>query len=333
MQETNSLVFVNETIFIAVYEWSPSKIIEILLSILSIFLVTPWLMYIIWYERYGDNHRRTLTNQLVASHFYYLVFYNLFGQSLDVAITAFGPFGPQICYVQKFTKGVLTFQLIQLFTSIFTVKYFYIFVLKNPAGVHEEFWCVFINLWTLILSCISEFVYQFLPGRSEIKFYICTGTFDSSLNNEKIKVHRVLICYITLATLWYFFAAFKISKYKKYIKSITTVSIIVQDSKTKLALLLKDTFHASLVNLVIIAVTFLMMSVFFIIRAYLSAQEPTSFNQSLFVHMHLFHDHGLIVLSYVCVVVIYYSRNSVMRETIFREMKDDFLELRERLSI
>jgi hypothetical protein len=138
---------------------------------------------------------------------------------------------------------------------------------------------------------------------------------------------------MTLATIWYFFAAFKISKYKKHMKGITTVSVIVQDSKTKLALLLKDTFHASLVNLVMIAATFLMMSVFFIIRAYLSAQEPASFNQSMFVHMHLFHDHGLIVLSYVCVVVIYYSRNSVMRETILREMKDDFLELRERLSM
>jgi hypothetical protein len=45
-----------------------------------------------------------------------------------------------------------------------------------------------------------------------------------------------------------------------------------------------------------------------------------SFNQSIFVHMHLFHDHGLIVLSYICDVVIYYSRYSVVHETILREM-------------
>jgi hypothetical protein len=333
MQETNSIVNVNETTFTAFYEWSPSKIIEILLSILSIFLVTPWLMYIIWYERYGDNHRRTLINQLVASQFYYWVFYNLFGQSLDVAITAFGPFGSQLCYIQLCIREVVGFQLIQLYTYIFTIKYIYIFVLKNPSGVHEEFWCVFINIWSLLMNCITEFVHQFMPGRNVPKFYICTGRFDNSLINEKVKINYVLNFYLILALIWYFFAAFKIHKYKKHIEGITTVSVVVQDSKTKLALLLKDTFNASLVNLAMIAATFLLLSVFLIIRAYFSSLDPTSFNQSLFIHMYLFHDHGAIVLTLVCVVIIYYSRNSVMRQTIFREMKDDFLELRERLSM
>jgi hypothetical protein len=333
MAEIISQGNLNETMFTAVYEWSPSKIIEILLSILNTFLVTPWLMYIIWYERYGDNHRRTLINQLLASHFYYAVFYSIFGQSLDVAITAVGPCGSLLCYLQQYIRGVVTFQLIQLFTSIFTVKYFYIFVLKNPAGVHEEFWCFFINMWSLGLSLITEFIHQFMPGRSGIKFYICTGRFDNSLTTEKVKVNYVLICYLTLAVIWYFFAAFKISKYRKYIKSITTVSILIQDSKTKLALLLKDTFHASMVNLVIIASTFLIIWLNIIIRTYFSTIAPASFNESVHFQLYHFLDHGSIVLTNVCVVVIYYSRNSVMRQTILREIKDDFLQLRERLSL
>lgn len=211
---------------------------------------------LIWYERYGDNHRRTLINQFVASHFYYAAFYNIFGQTLDEVITAFGPFGTQLCYFHMYIKGVITFQLVQLFNSIFTVKYIYIFVLKNPSGVNEEFWCFFINLWFLFISCITEFVYQFMPGRSEMKFYICSGRFDNSLTNEKVKINYTLTCYISVAVIWYLFAAFKISKYKKHIKGITTVFVVVQDSQTKLALLLKDTFHASLVNLAIIAATF-----------------------------------------------------------------------------
>jgi len=52
----------NEPVYAEVYEWSASKIAEIVLSIFNIVLVTPWFIYIIWYERYGANHRGTLIN-------------------------------------------------------------------------------------------------------------------------------------------------------------------------------------------------------------------------------------------------------------------------------
>ena len=166
-----------------------------------------------------------------------------------------------------------------------------------------------------------------------MKFYICSGRFDNSLTSEKVKINYTLTCYISVAVIWYLFAAFKISKYKEHIKGITTVFVVAQDSQTKLALLLKDTFHASLVNLAIIAATFSIFLLNIIIKAYFSTLEPASFHDQLHIQMYLFAGHGLIVLSYICVVVIYYSRNSVMRETIFREIKDDFLQLRERLSM
>jgi hypothetical protein len=322
---------VNETVFTEIYEWSPFKIIEIFISISSIFFVTPWLLYFIWYERYGDNHRRTLINQFASSQFYYAVFYNILGQALDVIITAFGPFEFYLCYIQQFIRGVVIFQLVQLSTSIFTTKYFYIFILKNPAGVHEEFWCRFINAWSLLFSCITEFVYQFLPGRRLMQFYICTGKFNNSLSNEKITINYVLISYIGVAVIWYLFAALKISKYKKYLKSITPVIAVVQDSQTKLALL-KDTFQASLVNLAVIGKTFLIFFLNIIMKAFFSLLDPSSFHEQLHTWLYFFSNHGLIVLSYICAVVIYYSRNSVMCQTILREIKDDFLQLRERLS-
>ncbi len=62
VQDAASQGSLNETVFTAVYEWSASKTLNIVLSISSIFLITPWLLYIIWYERYGANHRRTLIN-------------------------------------------------------------------------------------------------------------------------------------------------------------------------------------------------------------------------------------------------------------------------------
>jgi hypothetical protein len=320
----------NETVFTAVYEWSMPKILNIVLSIFSIFLITPWLLYIIWYERYGANHRRTLINEFVASHFYYAVFYILVGQSLEVILTTFGPFGDYVCHFQEFLQGVMTFQFLQIFTFIFSVKYFYIFVLRNPSGINEEFWCFFLNIWSLLISCLTQFVYQFMPGRHPIKFYICCGKFDNLLSSENAKINYALICYLSLAVIWYTFAAIRISQFKKYINGITAVSFEVQDTKTTLALLLKDTFNVSLVSIAMVASLLFILALNIALKAYLNTLEPASFNNSPNHQLHLFADHGVLVISYICVVLIYYSRNSVMRQTIFREMKDNWLELKER---
>lgn len=323
----------SETAFTAVYEWSSSKIINILLSIFSILFITPWLFYIIWYEKYGANHRRTLINQLAASHFYYAIFYNVVGQTLEVIITSFGPFGGHVCHFQEFIRGVVTFQLIQLFTFIFTVKYFYIFVLRNPWGVYEEFWCFFLNVWSLFISCISEFIYQFLPGRRQIKFYICSGKFANSLANEIVKQNYLLFGYLSIAIIWFCFAALKIYKYKQKIKKITVVSVVIQDSQTSKALKLKDTFKVSLVNVAMIATLFLILVFDVAIVEYFNILEASSFNQSPNYQVQLFLDHGFLAINYVCIIVIYYARNSVMRETIFREMKDNWLALKEQFSV
>jgi hypothetical protein len=53
MHEKISPGTLNETVFTAVYEWSASKILEILISIFGTLFITLWLLYIIWYEKYG----------------------------------------------------------------------------------------------------------------------------------------------------------------------------------------------------------------------------------------------------------------------------------------
>jgi hypothetical protein len=322
----------NETVFTAVYEWSASKIIEILLSTFSIFFMTPLIIYLIWYERFGTSHR-TLINQFVASQFYYAVLFNFLGQPLDIIITAFGPFGSETCHFRKFVRGILTFQLIQLQTAIITVKYFYCFVIKNTAGIHEDFWCFFVNVWTLLFSCITQFVYYFLPGRNQITFYICSGTFNYSLVKENIKQNYALMCYLSLAIIWYVFAAVKIFKYKQTIQNETAVPLMANNRPNIPLMLLKDMFKLSLVNLVSIAVGFSALALSIAVPVYISTLEPASFNKSPNFELYHFTDHGFIASIYVCIIAIFYPRNVVMRQTIFREMKDDWLKLKEKFSM
>ncbi len=207
----------NETVFTAVYEWNASKISEILVSLINIVVVTPFAYYIIWYERFGANHRRTLINQLVASICLYLVVYNVFVQSMDIAVTALGPFNFSFCHFRRFVRSILIFQCTLLTTAITIVKYIYIFVMKTPANSREEFWCLFINLWTLMCSCLSHFVFHFLPGRELINIYVCSGSFDQSLISTPVKANLFSRSVFIISFLWFLFVAARIYRYKKNI--------------------------------------------------------------------------------------------------------------------
>ncbi len=141
---------------------------------------------------------------------YYLVAYNLLGQTMDIAVTALGPFSLSFCTFRRLTISVLNFQAVLLTTAISVVKYVYIFVLKFPPYSKEEFWWIFINLWTLMCSCLSHFVYQFLPGRSVINIYVCSGSFDRELIGTPAKINLFSRYVFIMAVIWYIFSAVRI---------------------------------------------------------------------------------------------------------------------------
>ena len=132
-----------------IYQIQFCKISGIFLSLINIFVLTPLLYSIIWYERYGTNQHRTLINQLVAYSCWHSISYNLVGQTAEIALSIFGPFSPWFCHWQLILKNVVNLQQIQLLLSMIGVKYLSIFVLKNPAALDHQFWSFFITISTL----------------------------------------------------------------------------------------------------------------------------------------------------------------------------------------
>ena len=60
---------------------------------------------------------------------------------------------------------------------IFT-RYIFIFWLKNPFIFQDEFWYLFVNIWTVMYTVLSEFAFFYVPGRQPMEFYICTGILN-----------------------------------------------------------------------------------------------------------------------------------------------------------
>lgn len=329
MNITNS----DDVIFQTVFEWNASKIIEIWASVINVIFVSPFFYYAIWYEKFGANHCRSLINQLMSSICASCLAYILFVQTLDTMVTAFGPFSLMFCHFRRLIRSSISQQIFLMTTAISIVKYIFLFVLKTPPNIYMEFWTTYITLWTLIFSFMCQFVTQFLPGRDPINIHLCSGSLDKALIDTPVKVDHFSLYMFIVCIAWFIFAAYKIYRYKKE-TTVQTISLTVhaqQDHYLDLSAALKEIFKNSLVNISVIAMIFTCFVPSLTIPAYLNNLNPEQLNSSPMYQLYHFTEHGVILLLTTSGIIFYYRRNPKMQKTIMAEMRDDFMNWKDRI--
>ena len=329
MNRTNS----DDIIFQTVFEWNASKIIEILTSLMNVIFVAPFYYYAIWYEKVGANHCRSLINQLVSSICTSGLAYILFAQTLDIMVTAFGPFSLMFCHFRRLMRSSISQQISLMTTAITVVKYVFLFVLKSPPNSNMEFWNTFIFAWTLIFSFLCQFVFQFLPGRDPINIYLCSGSLEKVLIEIPAKVNHFTRYAFIVCVAWFIFAAYKIHRYKKenHIHTISLSIHVQQDHHLDLSAALKDIFKNALVNISMISMIFTFILPALIIPVYLNNLNPEQFNDSPMYQLYHFTDHGMILLVTTSLIIVYYHSNPKMQKTIIAEMRDDCLNWKDQI--
>jgi CRISPR/Cas system endoribonuclease Cas6 (RAMP superfamily) len=53
----------------------------------------------------------------------------------------------------------------------------------------DDFWKLFINMWTISLSILSQTVFHIFPGKNPQSFYLCLGTVPLTFKEQKVKVN------------------------------------------------------------------------------------------------------------------------------------------------
>jgi hypothetical protein len=81
---------------------------------------------------------------------------NLIGINFEIALSIWGPFNKEFCYLQLFTKNVFAIQLVNTLFAMTLVKYVSIFVLKNPTRIDIDFWSFFVNVASLANTLIFQ---------------------------------------------------------------------------------------------------------------------------------------------------------------------------------
>ena len=193
---------------------------------------------------------------------------------------------------------------------IISIRYIFIFKLKNPAAFHDDFWSLFLNIWivsfALIVTLSFEFVYESYPYHLQL----CTGVIPKSPSENArfspyLSIFTVLL-HIVLMT--------KIQMYK-----YTTTSNTSRSTKSKIDWLLfldNQSLNDLTTNLILsIILLFLAFSPALITNV----TKVTDFNLYPHYLVEYFYRLGRPPITFMIVILIYYTRHTKLRHTVFRE--------------
>ena len=142
------------------------------------------LCFIIWFEKFGSDKKRTLINKLASAFCWNGIVWCLVVQSFYTARFLFGPLAPRLCFWIVLLRKCVTVNIGMTMNAITATRYVFIFWLKNPAAFNDDFWCVFANVWVVLFSFVSQFPRVMAPGRQLVEVDLCSGqdpTTNSSL--------------------------------------------------------------------------------------------------------------------------------------------------------
>jgi hypothetical protein len=310
----------NQTIvYTSFYELNALKVYALVASFFNIFLVCPFFYLIIWYERYGSAHNRTLINQFVTSTCWSSVAYTVFGQIPEVLLSIFGPFSELFCFLHSVAKNTVLSQFVVLMTGISVVRYIYIFVIKNPSGQNDDFICFFTNLACTVNALVYQFVLHFMPGNNSHPYYFCSGTKPDP--SKKKKMNYPITALTIICPIIYFFVLVKIKLYNRK-ETAKIIPLSLPSQSKPLPSTLGTIFQTSLADLATVAVELVITVPSLILVLYLGTKDIKYLNDHL--HLVYFHFHGVPLIMIGMTLLNYLASNKKMRETLAREFKSLF---------
>ena len=293
------------------------KVLAVMFSFLSWPFIVALFYGIIWYERFGTDNKRTLINKLVASQCWAFIQFYSFGQTIEAISFIVGGLPDFICFGQVIIKYSYKAQFLLFFDSSIFVQYLFIFWIKNPAAINDDFWSHFVSMWIAGFSIIYNFSKFYAAHRQPISFYICNAAMpdlDWSLPSS-FGAHIEVFTTLTIIIL-----KIKIHYYR---------SNQVENSMSKRSIFLKN-FSLEAINKSFLSsfttnlTGLLIMTTFVFFGIKLNQMKPTQLNEyPNYLYIYFIQLIVPNLLGFI-IVGLFYSRNSTMRSSVMAELKNGF---------
>ena len=157
-------------------------------SAISIMTSSPILYCLILSDK--NNNNRTLINQLVVSVMCTGLAWCLIVQTTVLSLYTFQPINNSfVCKIIQLLPAITSFHCLLLHDAIIVVKYIFIFQLKNPTALQDDFWRIFTNIWIISFCLITQIIFLLLPGKDSLGYYFCMGKIEVELIEELQKTN------------------------------------------------------------------------------------------------------------------------------------------------
>jgi hypothetical protein len=254
-------------------------------------------------------------NQMVSSIMCNALSYNLIMPLLTLIFNVISPINsPVICRMYFIVNNVISYHIIILLDSLVVIKYIFIFHLKNPTAVQDDFWKVWINLWTFVYFLLSEIVINTLPGRDNPRISICIEKIPLKHINApyKIVLHILIVTFLTIIINIGFFSLRL--KYKNFdLKKLQEY----KNYKIKFSGTNKDT----LFNFVTTLVTFVMFFSALIFSVIISSLHPSDLDTYPYYLMEYTIENLMPSGAILLFLTIYLYKNNQVRRTVLIEFE------------
>ena len=282
-----------------------SKLIFVTLSIILNLINCVLCGGIVWFERHYANDRRILTNKIVS-----FVSINVFALLPIAAATDFanyliGPLNAGYCFFFYVYRSYIKTMFLFYLNCIVVVRYVFIFWLKNPTSIDDEFWSSFIGILGTILSLIASLIAMLVPQKHSPFYYACADIDPRPDRKHGKLLYPQTEILITLVIHVVFIG--RIKYYKSKISSPAPQSSMEETSLASLAL-----------NLVQVIWATVHISLQVVINRF-TLEEANQFPNYLFMYAYhlLLPPISIFVISFV-----YYIKHQHLRAKVFKKIKE-----------
>jgi hypothetical protein len=283
-------------------------------------ITTPIFYWLVMLEK--KSNYRTLINQIVSSVHWIVLIYNITMPLLTTIIHLNSPTNsPLICEAYFFAVTFISLYTTLLADAMLVVKYLFVFHLKNPTAIQDDFWKILINLWICLFWMISLTVYNSMPGREHAKINVCIGRIPVKYFDEGVKKNWVTIAVILFSILlniafWIIRILYKNCWTKKYQKYEQYKNYVTNKNNEE-----RVDYISLLVSVFLLLGTTTHMY-------HISNMNPTELDSYPNYVSFYVNDHVLNPIVIISVLTVYLRTNTNVTKELWREISNTFSDFK-----
>lgn len=240
-------------------------------------------------------------------------FWNLTVQPLSIYRATVGPVKFEIiCRINSVLRNLLPIHGLLLSDAIMLVKYAFLFHMKNPTAVQDDFWNLFLNVWIFFFTTASQIFHILAPGPDALNFYICVGR-NPEINESSVPKKNYFVLLVLLVSFVIYMVIGTKYFYSKFILNKIDLGV---ESRSPRFRLNNESFVTFTTNILIM----FLLSTCFLVLFKVNKMNISNLNS----HYIWFYALQLYLPSAIeLVVVAYFFQNKILRNHV----KVDFLDV------